>query len=132
MRTAQKALWNAVAITATTGTDPFRFENMDGASIQLTIAAAGDIVGTAEIQVSNDYGGRTGVTSEWVPNDTAAATITNWTTLGGSSQTVNGTTGSPFVWNLNGGYYRWFRLLVTRSSGTTSTMTALVFAKGPQ
>jgi hypothetical protein len=132
MRTVSTALWNAVALGTTSAqSNPFRLENLEGASVQLSVAAAGDIVGTVTIQGSNDGGGPSGATDPYMPSNINQPTITNWTDIPSMSMTLSALTGSPFLRNLSQLYFKWIRLSYTYGSGTSSTVTAIAFGKGP-
>jgi hypothetical protein len=135
MRTVSKALWDQFTLaTGTTSTAAFRLENLEGASLQLTVAS-GTLTGTLTLQGSNDMGGPTSATDQYMPGNTAAPTITNWTDITGSGLpwAINLTTGSPFLANLSQLYFRWIRGTFTSTSagGTTSVVTLIVFGKGP-
>lgn len=134
MLVANVALWNRVTLgTTSSNTSPVRLENMEGASVQLTVHS-GDIVGTVKVQGSNDYGGPNTANNAADPYSpsTASPTISNWTDISGGSMSLSGTTGSPFLVNMAALYFRWFRLSYTYTSGTSSVVSAIVFAKGPK
>lgn len=80
----------------------------------------GTPTGTIKVQVSNDVG----PTPEYNPN----GTITTWTDVTGSSQSIAGAAGN-FWWNLNDIGARWARLVYTRTSGT-GTLDARQNIKG--
>lgn len=98
----------------TTGTvgAAFRIENMTGCSLSITGSSNAGVVGTAVVQGSNDRGVSGG-------DDYSGVGVTNWTTFPNSGQTatqsISGT--STIIFNLDGLYCKWVRVLISWTAG---------------
>ena len=86
-----------------------------GYSIQGIIT--GSPVGTIKLQGSNDP----------VPADLSGATVANWTDIVDSAQSVTGA--GSVMWNYNGSFYKWVRVVYTASTGSGS-ITLNLMGKG--
>lgn len=87
--------------------------NMIGFSIQSVTTGNG--IGTLAIQGSNDN----------VINETFSSGVTNWTTIVTAAVAAPGT----IMMNVSDVYYRWTRLVYTRTSGSGS-ISSTMQAKG--
>ncbi len=103
----------------------FRVENMVGASVSVTTASGSSLVAAATIQASNDEGVRG-------TDETTGAGVTHWTTLPNTgataSQSLSGTAGT-ILFNLDGIFYKWLRVVITGTSGT-GTVSIRATGKG--
>ena len=115
-------LTNAVMTgTSTVNSDPIELDQIYGFAIQVTWTGAA--VGSFKLQASCDAPGRTTQTSNGGPDS-----VTNWSDITGTSQAVSGTPGN-FMWNINGCFYRYVRLVYTNSSAA-GTFSAKAVVKG--
>lgn len=107
---------------ATTNGAAFGLDHMEGYSV--TVAATetvASLVGTLKLQASNN------AFADNVNNNEASDAV--WVDIPGSSQSVSGT--GNFMWNVESAYYRAFRVVWTRTSGT-GTFDIQIYAKGAQ
>lgn len=107
---------SAVSITS----DPIAVHNALGYSVQVSWPATGTPVGTFTIQASNDLEGQF---------RKADSNLVNWFTLSGTSTASSVGTGA--IISVPDVYYRWIRLVYTRSSGSI-TLSARAMLKGPE
>lgn len=91
------------SFAASFNTDAITLRDLQMGSANIVMVGGATATGSLEIQLSDD-----------------TAAPTNWTTWTGTAVAINGTTGSPFFWDLNffGGH--WFRMSFTRVAGTGS------------
>ena len=106
---------NGVSLGSDITSGPIDVKHLKGFSI---IAAwTGDAQGTLKLEASNsDYSD---------PNRVPSAPI--WTDITGSSVTVNGA--GENGWNVTDAFYAYVRIVFTRVSSTTGTITAEACAK---
>ena len=106
--------------TSTINSDPIALDQIYGFAVQAFWT--GTPVGNFKLQVSCDAPGDTTQTSNGGPDK-----VTNWTDLTGSTQAAGGL--SYFVWNINGAFYRYVRLVYTNTSGS-GVLKAQICLKG--
>jgi len=106
--------------TAVLTSAPVTLDQIYGFAIQAFWT--GTPTGTLKLQVSCDAPVGTTQTSNGGPDS-----ITNWTDLASSSQAVGGI--NSYVWNINGSFYRYVRVVYTNATGTGS-LNAQICLKG--
>lgn len=97
--------------------EPFRLTNMEGYSIQLVTTGA-TVTGAFKLQASNDKSRFPEFTTD-IP--------TNWTDVDGSSTSV--TVAGSVMWNANGAYYNWVRVVWTESGAAAGNVTGRYVGK---
>jgi hypothetical protein len=120
MRTINETLLAAADGTTSPSSAALCLGNMAGFSIQAIVT--GTLAGTLILQASNDVGTTiNGITAD-------PASLTNWTPITGSSQSISGA--GTVMYNTDEyAFYRWVRAVYTNSSGT-GTLTINANAKG--
>ena len=100
----------------------FRIEHFAGYSVAITVSGQSSYGATAKLQASNDVG----------PNASGAGSISNWVDLPNSGATANIALASDgtSLWNVDGAFYKWVRVVVTWSAGS-ATLDIRVQGKGP-
>lgn len=101
-------------------TDAYSLKNIAGYSVTLNFSD-GDAVGTVKLQVSNDKAENGAEPETWV--DLTAPT-TSVKAIDASNAATN-----PVVWNVTTAFYKWVRLVYTRTSGE-SNCKVTINAKG--
>lgn len=120
MRTlVYKKLTNALA--ATFNGEPMYIENLAGYSVCANVTSAAALNGTFKLQASNN------AMREDQVNEADSTAV--WVDIPGSTQTA--TADGGYFWNVDAAFYRWFRIVWTRTAGTGNV--ALYYSgKGPQ
>ncbi len=96
-------------------------DNMDGYSVCIAWGTGGSPVGVLKLQASNNAFVENG-NLNLLENSSAT-----WVDISGSSNNV--TTDGNYFWNVSDVFYRAFRIVYTRTSGTANA-TAFIFTKG--
>lgn len=115
MRVCNDLIFNNADMSGSLNSTPFLLDQNYGYSIQLTWT--GTSVGTFTLQLSNDVG-----------TDQFGAGVTNWTTLANSSNAVSAA--GTLAYNVNLAFYKWVRVVYTRTSGGTASLIGRLFSKG--
>jgi len=118
MRTFNDIILDAVSTAASFNSEAYSLKNIAGFSITLNFSD-GNAIGSVKLQVSND--GENAAPSTWID-------LTAPTTSVKSISAVDSST-NPVVWNVTSAFYRWVRVVYTRTSGT-STCTVKINGKG--
>lgn len=119
MLTSNKVIMNAVDVSTSVNGPAYWLKLVYGFAIQAEFSGAP--VGTVSLQGSCDAGDNT-------PEDPETGSgVVNWTTIKDSPQSVSGA--GPVLWNYNGVFYKWVRLVYTATSGT-GTVTVTMNTKG--
>lgn len=107
--------------TTVVNSNPIPLDQIYGFALQAYWT--GTPVGTFKLQGSCDAPGKTTQTSNGGPD-----IVTNWSDIANSTTTAAGSSGN-FVWNFNGCFFRYVRLVYTNASGT-GTLNAEIVNKG--
>lgn len=106
--------------TTTITSNPVRVDQIYGYAVQAIYT--GSPVGTLTLEASCDSPGRQTQISSGGPD-----TVTNWNTITDSSYAVSGA--GKYMWNVNGAFYNYIRLVYVNTSGT-GVLTANLSEKG--
>lgn len=112
---------NTMTGTATISTNAIPVDQIYGFAIQAVWT--GTSAGTLKLQASSDPAPKSSNVSTGGPY-----AVTNWTDVTNSSTAVV-SGGGNFMWNFNGAFYNYVRLVYTNSSGT-GAITAEICVKG--
>jgi hypothetical protein len=116
MRILREVLLSAGDVTASLNSQPLLLAHAIGYAIQYVIT--GSPVGSIKLQGSNDP----------VPDAIYTAPVpANWTDISGTTTAISAA--GDGVFNANGVYYNWVRLVYTKTSGT-GALTVVGNAKG--
>lgn len=111
------------AMTGTTvvNSNPIRVDQIYGFAIQAFWT--GTPTGTLKLQASCDSPPKQTQVSNGGPD-----AVTNWSDIADSSYSIAGDAGN-YMWNFNGSFYNYVRLVYTNASGTGS-LSAEICVKG--
>lgn len=114
---------NGAVMTGTTviTSNPFPLDQIYGFAIQAYWT--GSPIGSFKLQASSDAPGKTTQTSNGGPD-----IVTNWTDIDNSTTAAAGSPGN-YMWNFNGCFFRYVRLVYTNASGVGS-LSAEICEKG--
>ncbi len=123
MRSNTLSLLKNAVMTGTSEVDssPITIDQIFGYAVQAIWTGTPN--GTMLLQASCDAPARETQTSNGGPD-----VVTNWSDITGTSITIAGSSGN-FMWNLDGTFYRYFRLKYVNTSGTGS-LTVNAVLKG--
>ena len=107
--------------TVTVNSNPINLDQIYGYAVQ--VVWSGNPTGSFKLQASCDAPTSTNQTANGGPDG-----IVNWSDITGTAQAVAGSAGN-FMWNQNGAFYRYVRLVYTNSAGVGS-FSANVVIKG--
>lgn len=110
----------AMTGTSTITSNPIRLDQIYGYAVQAIYT--GSPVGTLKLQASCDTPPNQSQVSNGGPD-----TVTNWTDITNATQAV--TSAGNFIFNVNGAFYNYVRLVYTNTSGT-GALTAQICIKG--
>ena len=102
--------------------DPLWIGHFSGYSISVTVSSQSSYGATAKLQACNDMG----------RDSVGSSGLSNWVDLPNSGSTANialaadGTS----LWNVDGAYYKWIRVVTTWSAGS-ATLNIRANGKGP-
>jgi ABC-type phosphate transport system substrate-binding protein len=105
MKFTNEKITSAQSMGASFTSESVLIDQIYGFSMQAVFT--GSPVGTFKLQASNDN-----INAKF-PQD-----VTNWTDIADSSEAISDAGG--ITWNFNGAFYRWVRVVYTRSSGSGS------------
>lgn len=92
-----------------------------GYAVQANYTTSGSLGGTFKLQASLDYNPGT-------PQSGGAFNAGNWVDISGSPETISGA--GTFIWNAEGTFYPWVRLIYTHFSGDTGSLDVYFFNRG--
>lgn len=107
--------------TAEIDSSPIPLEQIYGFAIQAIWTGTPN--GTIKLQASSDAPSRETQQSNGGPD-----TVTNWTDVANSSVSITGSAGN-YMWNFNGAFYRYVRVVYVNSS-STGTLNVEMCVKG--
>lgn len=114
MRINNKSLvLDGTDLTANIVSNPIYLAHVANYSIQIVFSGT-TVSGVFKLQGSNDFGAK--------EDQIDAASITNWTDLAGSSETV--TTSGDILWTVDNAGYKWVRLVWTDTASATASITS--------
>jgi len=101
---------------------PLWIGHFTGYSVSVTVSAQSSYGATAKLQACNDSG-----------NSDGSSGLSNWVDLPNSGATANLTLASDGtqLWNVDGSYYKWIRVVSTWSAGS-ATLNIRANGKGSQ
>jgi hypothetical protein len=96
-------------------------QHFNGFSVAVTVSAQSSYGATAKLQASDDMG-----------SDGNGTGVTNWVDLpnSGSTATISLAANATSLWNVDGAFYKWVRVVVTWSAGS-ATLNIRANGKGP-
>lgn len=121
MRISNSPLITNLVMNTTLNSPAIQLTNIYGFAVQAVYS--GTPTGTLKLQASNDA---------FLPvNDNQPQVPVNWTDIANSSVAISSS--GVYIWNFNGSFYTFVRLVYTDSSGGASTaiLNANINIKGP-
>jgi hypothetical protein len=112
MKFTNEKIVSSQAMNVNFASIPILLDQLYGANLQAVYTGSPN--GFFKLQASNDD----------VP---LSNSVSNWTDIVGSTQLIS--TSGSIMWNLNGAFYRWIRIVWTVTSGNGSC-DVTIFGKG--